>query len=255
MILRGLGGVFSPALTAIRKRRCASSSLYWSSFFIADLGMAHPWIEGFFSALRNIDSQIAERIATLRASPPINWDGTTIKDHLTPEDWKSLDQEISEQLSQKDDRGTAIICASMVEDRLRWLLETQFIVGLSETRRDRIFTGYGPLASFAAKTEVAFALGLVKEELREQLQLIGQIRNKFAHNFRRVRFSDHNIAELCGKLRKFDIEGLPIKEEFQELRVVYGRVCFLVMTALFATGQMILASRGAQPATSPEKSE
>jgi hypothetical protein len=163
-------------------------------FFIADLGMAHPWIEAFFETLRNADSLIAERIANLRASPPINWDGTTIKDHLTPEDWKSLDQEISEQLKQKDDRGTAIICASMVEDRLRWLLETKFIDGLSETKRDRIFAGYGPLSSFAAKTDIAFALGLVKEEVREQLQLIGQIRNKFAHNFRRVRFSDPNIA-------------------------------------------------------------
>ncbi|MFY9895886.1 MAG: MltR family transcriptional regulator [Xanthobacteraceae bacterium] len=212
--------------------------------------MTHPWIEAFFQSVR--DTDLAGRLLALQSrSEPLNWDGTTIKDHLTTDDWKSLDAEISEQLKQKNDRGVAITCAASVEDRLRWLIETKFIDGLSETKKDRIFTGLGPLSSFLAKTEIAFALGLIKPEVREQLQIIGQIRNKFAHNFRRVRFSDPKIAEMCERLRKFDKEGFQAKSE---LREVYGFTCLICMMALFVTGQLVLASRAA-PSTSPEKSE
>jgi DNA-binding MltR family transcriptional regulator len=143
----------------------------------------------------------------------------------------------------------AIVGASMVEDRLRWLIETKFIDGLSGTKKERLFTGLGPLSSFSAKVEIAFALGLLKPELREQLQLIGQIRNRFAHNFRRVRFSDPQIAPLCDKLREFDKESLSLP---RELRDFYGASCFLCMTALFVTGQLVLASRSGPPATSSD---
>jgi hypothetical protein len=99
--------------------------------------MPHPWIEAFFKGVRT-----ADWTSLLAGTQPelvqLNWDGTKLKDHLSADDWKSLDQEISDQLRQKNDRGIAITCASMVEDRLRWLIETKFIDDLSETKKDRI---------------------------------------------------------------------------------------------------------------------
>jgi DNA-binding MltR family transcriptional regulator len=69
---------------------------------------------------------------------------------------------------------------------------------------DWVFAGTGPLHSFIAKIEIAFALGIISEKLRAELLLIGRIRNKFAHDFRRVRFSDPGISKLCDQLREFD---------------------------------------------------
>lgn len=94
---------------------------------------------------------------------------------------------------------------------------------------------------------VAFALGLIEDHLRAELRQIGTIRNKFAHNFRRVRFSDPEIAKLCDRLK--ELEGTLEADEPMKL---YGASCFLCMTALFVIGQVVLASRSAQPVASPE---
>jgi len=209
--------------------------------------MVHPWIKTFFKVGREL---AVKRLAALPSAQPIGWDGT-IQDHLTPEEWKSFDQEITEQLKEKNDRSLAIASASMVEERLRWLIETKFIDGLSQTKKDRIFTGLGPLSSFTAKIEVAYALGLLKPEMREQLQIISKIRNKFAHNFRRIRFTDQEIASLCETLRKFDKEGYQRRAELREL---YGFSCIICGLALLVTGQLVLASRPGL-SLSPKKSE
>ncbi|RED31830.1 mannitol repressor [Rhodopseudomonas thermotolerans] len=205
--------------------------------------MSYSWIASFFTAMRNTD-WTALHIKSRPEARKFNWDGTSISDHLSEADWKSLDQEITEQLKLKNDRGVAITFASMLEDRLRWLIETQFIENLSEKRKASLFKGQGPLSTFSAKTEVAFALGLVKPEVRDQLIIIAQIRNKFAHGFKSVRFTDTNISELCKRLKTFDP---PSSEAKADLREVYGLACLVCMVALFATGQLALASRGVAP--------
>lgn len=192
---------------------------------------------------------------------PLNWDGTSIKDHLIPEDWKSLNDEIAAQVEQKNDRGVAIVLASMVEDRLRWLIETKFVDGLSENKKNWIFNGTGPLSSFVAKTEVAFALGLIQEAVRNELKLIGRIRNKFAHEFRPVRFTDPEITKLCNQLWELDAklcnarELVQLKWAYDDPMKVYGAACFTVMIVLFAVGQVVIASNSSEPEPLPEKSE
>lgn len=205
--------------------------------------MPNSWIAAFFKAMRS--TNWAKLLVEKQQEPTtFNWNGTSIRDHLTEADWKSLDQEITEQLKQKNDRGVAITCASMLEDRLRWLIETKFIDDLSERRKEKLFKGQGALSTFAAKTEIAFALGLIKPEVRDQLVIIAQIRNRFAHGFKSVRFTDPKIVELCEKLQRFENDPLVAKSE---LREVYGLTCLACMIALFATGQLVLASRGAAP--------
>jgi hypothetical protein len=75
--------------------------------------MVHPWIDAVFQAGRNFGDRLFTKLPVAES---IGWDGK-IKDHLTPEDWKSLDREITEQLSQENDRGVAITCAAMIDDR------------------------------------------------------------------------------------------------------------------------------------------
>jgi DNA-binding MltR family transcriptional regulator len=220
--------------------------------------MVQSWILGLLVAIRNavdgirnVDADISQRL-NRETLATLDWLGPSLQDHLTLEDWKSLAEEVGEQTQKKNDRGVAIICASMVEDRLRWLIEAKFIEGLSETKRTWIFTGAGPLQSFAAKVEIALALGLIEEPLRAELRQIGKIRNKFAHNFRRVRFSDPELSNLCDELKKFPGASIQHSDGPMEL---YGRSCFLCMIALFVAGQLVLAARSTRPARSPTKTE
>lgn len=211
--------------------------------------MAISWIQIFFDMVRKAEPTLLQMLADLRGKvEPLSWDGTIIRDHLTKEDWKSLNAEMIEQLDQKNHRGLAITCASMVEDRLRWLIEMRFSNPLSEGKKDWIFTGTGPLQSFAAKVEIAYAFGLVKEEVRAELRLIGRIRNKFAHNFRRVRFTDQDIAQLCKNLKMINSTGIDEPDAMK----LYGQSCLLCMFVLFTTGQLVALQF--QPDASPEKS-
>jgi hypothetical protein len=52
---------------------------------------------------------------------------------------------------------------------------------LSKTRRANLFEGYGPLASFAGKIDIAYALGIFDDETYADLKVIKRIRNEFAH--------------------------------------------------------------------------
>lgn len=52
---------------------------------------------------------------------------------------------------------------------------------LSNNMAERIFDGYGPLSTFSAKIDVAFALDLIDADVHRDLRTIKDIRNCFAH--------------------------------------------------------------------------
>lgn len=196
-----------------------------------------------------MDSRLREVAASPRRE--IGWEGTVIRDHLSKDDWKSLDAELNEQIGMRNDRGVAITCASMIDDRLRWTIETKFVGSLSNTRKNWLFAGAGPFATYKARVELAHALGLVSDDFRQQLLLIGRIRNKFAHSFRRVRFAEPEITGLCEKLEAFgelaEIDRDPMKN--------FAFVCFAAMITLLTIGNIILAASNSGVSPSPEKSE
>ena len=59
---------------------------------------------------------------------------------------------------------------------------------------------HGPLSSFAAKAKVAYALALIDEQTKEDLDYIRKIRNEFAHSIKEISFQDNPIREYCNKL-------------------------------------------------------
>ena len=155
-------------------------------------------------------------------------------DHLTREDWAALDKELTELLEQRNDRALAITFLAALEDRLQWAIERAFIPDLSETDKTEIFSGTNPLATFSGKVRIAYAQGLVTKGARAEFLLLANIRNKFAHNFRPVRFTDPKIVTLCQNL---SLDGETNTPE-TDYMMRYARCCFLGMTALLATGQI-----------------
>jgi hypothetical protein len=57
---------------------------------------------------------------------------------------------------------------------------------LSPAQRTNLFDGYGPLSSFAAKIDVAYALSIFDDAVYTDLTVIRKIRNVFAHPQRKV---------------------------------------------------------------------
>jgi hypothetical protein len=52
---------------------------------------------------------------------------------------------------------------------------------LHKDMRKRLFDAYGPLSTFAAKIDIAYALDITTEAIHKELGTMRKIRNKFAH--------------------------------------------------------------------------
>ena len=75
---------------------------------------------------------------------------------------------------------------------------------LSRDFRERIFDGYGPLSNFAAKIDIAFALGLVPKQIFDDLKSLNRVRVKFAHTTKIKDFQDPEIAGLLEAISGMD---------------------------------------------------
>src|SRR5262249_9673309 len=150
----------------------------------AKMNRSTRWIRMGLEGVRRGIKTTVESITNRSDWKPV-WTGTPLKDHLTPDDWAKFNKELGRQLENKDDKGVAITCGSMVDDRLRWVLETRFI---PTADRNWLFKVPGPLQAFAAKIELAYALGLIREDTRIELNIIRKIRNEFAHGFKDTSF-------------------------------------------------------------------
>jgi DNA-binding MltR family transcriptional regulator len=103
-----------------------------------------------------------------------------------------------EQLNKESDRGCVLISAGFAEELLRKVLEAFFIE--SDCSSDLLSGSNAPLGSFRARIDGSFALGLLDEVERFDLNQIRKIRNKFAHQIE-TSFDDEQIRGLCASLR------------------------------------------------------
>lgn len=97
-------------------------------------------------------------------------------------------------LNRQTEAGNALVVAGLVED---WLEKLLLAAGreLSKESVKRIFGG--PLKYFKPKIEIAYMFQLIDEPVRDDLRVIADIRNAFAHTTRFVYFGSEHIAKYC----------------------------------------------------------
>lgn len=103
-----------------------------------------------------------------------------------------------EAINHAEDMVCVIIATSYVDNTLALLLSTHFI---ESTLVDRLLDpNGGPIGTLMAKANVAYCLGLLTKEDRRNVELIGNIRNKFAHIIEDISFEDQGIQDHCDEL-------------------------------------------------------
>ena len=122
-------------------------------------------------------------------------------------------------LAEESDRAAAILAAAYFEDRLRAAIMTRF-VALNRRDEAEIFKPYGPLSTFKAKVDIAFALGLYDRKTRKDLHTVGEIRNKFAHSPEPMEFDHEKVAAKC---RKLDTKAAQDSDDLRERYLTYLR--------------------------------
>lgn len=104
-------------------------------------------------------------------------------------------------LAGESDRGIVILSAAHLDDRLKDLL-TAFFVDSPKAVQD-LLENDGPVATFSARTRLAFCLGLLTDDERADLDLIRRTRNEAAHLATKVDFGvvTSPITQRCGNFR------------------------------------------------------
>ena len=116
-----------------------------------------------------------------------------------------------EELSPQANSRNAIFIAALLEDELQRLLLGSMPT-ISDILASRLFDDYGPLNNFAAKIDMARALGLIDVETYTDLRAIQAIRNTFAHAAGHLNFKSPEIERRGISFRRWrsgcDLRGL-----------------------------------------------
>jgi len=121
---------------------------------------------------------------------------------------------IRRELEKESNRGCALVAAAYLENEVAALLN-QFFVEMSKSARKELFDFNGPVGTFSAKIKLAYALGLISAEVRNALDLVRGVRNKFAHLQDAVSFEDAVVAQQIDALMSScKIKAAPRKDSF-----------------------------------------
>jgi DNA-binding MltR family transcriptional regulator len=113
---------------------------------------------------------------------------------------------LAKALWKETERGCVLVAASMLDELLRKLLE-EFLVDCTATAQLLSSEkGGGRLGEFFARTNVAYALGLITKSEMQRLLAVGEMRNQLAHRWEVATFAD--IADIDGRLQV--ITGRPV---------------------------------------------
>lgn len=110
--------------------------------------------------------------------------------------------ELNRKLSKLDDHAASIVAATLVETALEDCILSK-LRPLSAVERAELFDGDGPIATFAAKVKLGYALSLYGPPARDDLMRIKNIRNAFAHARTLITFDTPEIATTCTQLNVF----------------------------------------------------
>jgi DNA-binding MltR family transcriptional regulator len=95
--------------------------------------------------------------------------------------------------------GTVIAASAQIENVLEKLL-LAYMRSLTKQEHARLFRGYGPLSSFAAKTDLAYALKMIPKSMLDALNIMRRLRNEIAHSAEMVDLSHPKIRPLFEQL-------------------------------------------------------
>lgn len=102
------------------------------------------------------------------------------------------------ELENNSDRGTVLICTSILDAQLEKLLKS-FLISNKKIDKE-LFNPTQALGNSSAKINMSYYLGLITETEKNNLNSIRKIRNIFAHQINELSFDDPRILGLCNNL-------------------------------------------------------
>ncbi len=127
---------------------------------------------------------------------PVTQKGVTLRDLIRGMPEKDDFEAIEKEVEDASDRSAAIVVAAVIDRYLEWAILEALDRKDDKTRRNLTSNG-GALDGFFSKIHLAYAMGLINRQKRNELDLIRRIRNTFAHSAKNITFDTSSITEEC----------------------------------------------------------
>jgi mannitol operon repressor len=114
-------------------------------------------------------------------------------------DWLTNYQKVVDLYHAESDRGAAVLAGSLLDECLEDCIKA-FLIEEATAIAHELFEGTGPLATFYAKELIAFSLGLISQEMKQDLKYIRKVRNHFAHSHSETTFEEAQVRSWCSNL-------------------------------------------------------
>ena len=108
--------------------------------------------------------------------------------------------EFMEEMKKESDRGCILVSAIHLDNILKEILETR-LVKIS-SKEDDLLDLHRPIASFKARIDLAYRLGLISQKLHDDLVIVRDIRNTVAHGKIKIDFTNQSIRDKINNLTK-----------------------------------------------------
>ena len=144
------------------------------------------------------------------------------REHLNISDYQSF----VTAYHGESDRAAIVMAGSFAEHYLATFIRDFMI---EDEDVERLFAS-GPLSSFDARINIAYAFSLIEKPQRDDLRIIKSVRNRFAHSPRAISLKQQDIAAEIEKLTiRASMEELPNPTEEQKS----PRFLYLITVGLF----------------------
>ena len=131
-------------------------------------------------------------------------------------------KKFSAHYKNESDRAVVLLASSYLDEILERLLSKRLVPC---KRTKALFSGYAPLATFSARIDIAFAVGIIPGHLARDLHIIRKLRNLCAHKADKLEFSSEEITQLCNSLSHS--HGPPRTDGSTGSKINDARVIFL----------------------------
>ena len=108
-------------------------------------------------------------------------------------------QSLFDVINNESDLACVLIGASYLDQALAALLTQYFIESGSVSML--LDPPKGALSTYASRYTLAYCLGLIPKQIFQNLEVIGSIRNIFAHSHLHVKFTNPEVVELVDQLK------------------------------------------------------
>ena len=118
------------------------------------------------------------------------------------EDLDSRMQDFFSIMNDGNDLACVLLGVNYLDEILRAILNTR--LKRSEVTENILNPSSGFLGTFSNRRDLVYCLGIVDKKIYNDLRIIAEIRNTFAHSFDSVTFDSPEVVELLNKLQWHD---------------------------------------------------